>query len=153
MKIDIRKCTFAEIENSDGFDALVREYQDEALIHDLAPPAEKFAAYRVLEGTKMFHPYGAFDGDMLVGIIFLLLPVLPHYGITIAIAESFFVCENYRKYGAGLRLLRAAMRQAKAEKSPGILVSAPTGGKLAEVLSKMRHFKETNRVFLWKFAG
>jgi GNAT superfamily N-acetyltransferase len=152
MSVDTRKCTFAEIEANENFRPLMAEYAKEALIHDLAPPANQFAAYPLLEGTGMFHIWGAFAKEKLVGVIALILPVLPHYGVMVAVTESFFVSKDYRKQGAGLRLLRTAMHKAREEKAPGVLVSAPYGGRLAELLEKSPYFRETNRVFFRKFA-
>jgi GNAT superfamily N-acetyltransferase len=79
----------------------------------------------------------------------VLKPVIPHYGVAIAVTESFFVGKEYRKSGAGLKLLRAA--EAHAEGAPGLLVSAPVGGTLAEVLPHLG-YRETNRVFFKELA-
>lgn len=144
--IMIKKTTIAEIEANENFSALAKEYAEESSIHGLPAPVEKIATYRVIESTGFFQAYGAFLGEVLVGFIAILTPVIPHYGVAIAVAESFFVAKAYRKTGAGLKLLRAGQDHAKSAGSPGFLVSAPTGGVLANVLPRLG-YRETNRVF------
>lgn len=144
--ITVRKATVAEIEGNENFSNLAKEYAEESAIHGLPPPNEKIAAYRVIEATGIFQAYGAFLGELLVGFIAVLTPVIPHYGIAITVSESFFVAKEHRKTGAGLKLLRAAHQHAVDAKSPGFLVSAPTGGDLAQVLPELG-YRETNRVF------
>lgn len=142
-----RKCTFAEVESNPNFLALLREYADEAAIEGLPPPGEKMMTYRTLDASGFFHIFCAIGGEALVGFIAVLMPVIPHYGIAIAVAESFFVAQNHRKYGTGLKLLRMAETFARGEGSPAMLVTAPKGGRLAEVLPRVG-YRETNRVFM-----
>ncbi len=145
--ITVRKCAFAEIEGHPDFPALHQAYGAECALHGLPPPTEKGAAYRLLDGSAAFQIYGAFRSERLIGFVALLTPVLPHYGVAIAVAESLFVAPEQRKTGAGLQLLHAAETHARALGSPGLLVSAPTGGPLGKVLPR-RGYRETNRVFL-----
>ena len=111
------------------------------------------SAYQALEagGSTAFRAYGAFLGDVLIGFVVLLTPVLPHYGTAIAVAESLFVGSAHRKTGAGTLLIRQAEKRAKEMRSPGILFSAPSGGRLAVLLPRIG-YRETNRVFLKGFA-
>jgi hypothetical protein len=81
----------------------------------------------------------------------VLAAPLPHYGRTVAVSESFFVAKAHRASMAGLKLLAAAEALACRIQSPGLLVSAPSGGRLAELLPKCG-FVETNRVFFRKVA-
>jgi GNAT superfamily N-acetyltransferase len=71
---------------------------------------------------------------------------MPHYSVRIAVGESFFVSAEHRKTGAGLKLLKAAEDYAKEINSSGLLISAPLGGNLAEILPHVGYV-ETNRVF------
>lgn len=144
--IMVRKTTIAEVEENENFPNLAKEYAQESSIHGLPPPIEKIASYRVIESSGIFQTYGAFLGEMLVGFIAVLTPVIPHYGVAITVAESFFVGKAHRKTGAGLKLLRAAQEHARQKKSPGFFVSAPFGGILAEILPRLG-YRETNRVF------
>lgn len=150
--LTVRPCTIAEIIGDQAFPALHREYAAEASLAGLPPPTEKLATYRAIEASGVFQAYGAFLDGALVGFVALLTPVIPHYGVAIAVTESLFVARAHRRSGAGLRLIRAAEAHARAQGSPGLLVSAPTGGRLAQVLPGLR-YRETNRVFLKEFPS
>ncbi|MDR1684876.1 MAG: GNAT family N-acetyltransferase [Desulfovibrio sp.] len=125
------------------------EYAAESSLAGLPDPQEKLSAYLALEmaGSDVFTLYGALQGDTLIGFVALLTPVLPHYGIAIAVAESLFVGSAYRKSGAGLLLIRQAERRARELKSPGLLFSAPSGGRLSVLLPRIG-YRETNRAYL-----
>lgn len=146
MTLTTRQCTIAEIEHAPNIAALLAEYAVESSIGGLPHPAAKMDIYRHLESVGAIYPIGAFLDDMLVGFITILSPVNAHYGIRIAVAESFFVAKEYRKTGAGIKLRKAAEAHAKEIGSCGLLISAPIGGYLAEVLPHAG-YTETNRVF------
>jgi GNAT superfamily N-acetyltransferase len=143
--------TIAALEAAPEIAALLAEYAAESAIDGLPPPAAKWETYRSLEAAGLLHVIGATVDGRLVGLITVLAPVLPHYGIPVAVSESFFVAADYRRTGAGLRLLRAAEDKARALGSPGLLVSAPFGGDLFRVLPRVG-YAETNRVFFKKVA-
>lgn len=139
--------TVAEIEAAPAFRALLDEYAAESAIDGLPPPDAKMPSYRHLASLGLLHVLGAWaDDGELIGFITIILPVLPHYGVAVAVSESFFVAKAHRATMAGLRLLGAAEEKARALGSPGLLVSAPYGGKLFELLPKLG-YAETNRVF------
>jgi len=106
--------------------------------------------YKYLESTKAIHVMGAFFNDIFIGYMITFAPILPHYSVRVAVCESLFVCKEYRKTGAGLKLLRDAEDYAKGAGGCGILISAPFGGNLAEVLPHVG-YAETNRVFFRSF--
>ena len=147
VPVTVRKCSVAEIEANDAFSSLWREYSAEAAIAGFPPPTEKLATYRLIETSGAFHAYGAFLAKRLVGFMAVLTPVIPHYGIAIAVTESLFVGSEHRKTGAGIKLIRTAERHAREAGSPGLLISAPMGGRLADVLPRLG-YRETNRVFM-----
>lgn len=152
MTLNIRECSVAEIETSSNIAKLLEEYAAESSLSGLPHPSAKWEMYKHLEIVKAIHIFGAFYEDTLIGFIVFLAPVLPHYGMQVAVAESFFVSETYRKTGAGLKLLRKAEKHAQGLGSPGLLVSAPSGGDLAEVLPHVG-YNETNQVFFKGFNG
>ena len=147
----IRACSVADIMGDPLFPTLVEEYAAESAIAGLPPPNARMQTYLHLEALGMLHAFGAIHGNTLVGFISLLAPVLPHYGLTIAVCESFFVASAYRYTGAGLRLLKAAEDKTKELGSPGLLVSAPYAGALFEVLPRCG-YTETSRVFFKQVA-
>lgn len=147
MALIIKQCGISEVLARID---LMEEYASESSIDGLPSPMAKSDMYLNMESNDALYTIGAFFDEVLVGFVTILTPILPHYSILIAVTESFFVAKNHRKRGGGLRLLRAAERHAKERGSPGLIVSAPYGGSLAEVMSRL-DYTETNRVFFKKF--
>lgn len=117
-------------------EALLSEYADECAIVGLPRPNPSRVMYDVLESSGFMHMIGAFDEDGLIGFVVLLVYLNPHYGQLLAVAESLFVGASYRKTGAGMQLIGAAERKAHELGAIGIVFSAPTGSRAAEVLSR-----------------
>lgn len=134
------------MESSPNIAEMLEEYAAESSIEGMPSPTAKVEMYKHLESTGDIHIIGAFLGEMLIGLITVLSPVLPHYSVRVAVAESFFVSKIHRYTGAGLKLLKEAEEYSKNIGSRGLLVSAPFGGDLAEVLPHVG-YAETNRVF------
>jgi len=138
--------TVAELEAAATFAALLAEYAAESAIAGLPPPEARMPSYRHLESLGLLHVLGAWNDGELIGFITMVVPVLPHYGVAVAVSESFFVAKAHRATMAGLRLLGEAETKAHELGSPGLLVSAPYAGKLFELLPRLGYV-ETNRVF------
>lgn len=158
VQLNVRPCTASELVDNPAFPALRREYADESAVAGLPDPEEKLVLYQCMEASGALQIYGAFvpeqagqRDEQLVGFVAVLASVLPHYGVTIAVTESLFVAAAHRRTGAGLALIRRAERHARELCSPGLLVSAPSQGRLATLLPRLR-YKETNRVFLKEFS-
>lgn len=147
----VRASTVEEVSASPTFSGLLVEYAAESAIDGLPPPAAKMDLYRRLESVGLLHVFAALSEDKLVGFITVLAPEMPHYSATVAVSESFFVAKAYRNTMAGLKLLAAAESVAKRRGSPVLLVSAPYGGKLFELLPKLGYV-EASRVFCKKVA-
>lgn len=149
MTLVVRESTIAEIESSPNISLILEEYAAESSpsIKGLPRPLAKADTYKHLESINSIHTIGAFFDDVLVGYIIIVAPILPHYSVRVAVSESYFVLKEYRNTGAGLKLRRAAEEYAKAEGAVGILVSAPLGSILADVLERTEEYVETNRVF------
>lgn len=152
MTITIRQCAASELLDAPNRHELWDEYASESSIDGLPKPTVQIDMYRMLESAGALQLIAAFDGDTIVGFISVLSNKLPHYGVLMAASESFFVAKDYRKSGAGLRLLREAERYALFIGSPGLLVSAPSGGRLAGVLPNVG-YAETNRVFFKRLGN
>ena len=149
--IIVKKNTVSEIENDPDFCILVQEYAEECSIDGLPPPVAKMDMYRQLETTGLFHTFGAYLDDQLVGFITLLISLLPHYSTSVAISESYFVGYKYRKTGAGKFLLQRAEKCAREYEAAGILVSAPAFGTLSKFLPAVG-YRETNQVFFRRLS-
>lgn len=144
--LTIGQCTIGDIIDAPEFSGLVEEYAQESAIPGLPKPQAKLEQYRAYETLGVVHAFCALRDGALVGFITVVAPVMPHYSIPLAVAESFFVAADHRKGGTGLRLLELAEERAKALGSPGLMVCAPYAGRLFEVLPR-RGYTETNRVF------
>lgn len=151
MSLSIRKSSILELEAQPNIHEILDEYATESAIKGLPAPAAKVELYKYLESTDALYTIGAFLDELLIGFVTVLAPVLPHYGRLIAVTESVFVAKAYRKTGAGLKIIASAEEYAKEIGSPGLLMSAPLGGNLAEVLPHIG-YDETNRTFFKSFA-
>jgi GNAT superfamily N-acetyltransferase len=142
----VRPSTVAEIETASTFSDLIAEYAAECHIAGMPPPQARMEQYRDLEAKGFLSVFAAVVEGELVGFISVLCAPLPHYSLSGAVSESFFVAKAHRGTLAGLKLLAAAEQKAAELGSPGLLVSAPFEGKLFELLPKLG-YAETNRVF------
>lgn len=149
-RLRVEASSVREIMCAEEFPELIEKYAAEAKIEGLPPPNARLETYLHLEALGMIHAFSAISGNRLVGFISILAPTAPHYGVIVAVCESFFVAKADRASGAGLRLLRTAEDRAREIHSPGLLVSAPMGGKLFELLPRCGYV-ESNRVFFKRF--
>lgn len=152
MRIAIKPCSIANLESSPNLAALLDEYAAECSIEGLPHPSGKVELYKQLERSGWLSAIGAYTEDQLIGFIFVLCSVIPHYGVHVATVESYFVAKDKRRTGAGMMLLYAAEQHARDKGSPGLLVTAPAGGVLASVLQSIHGYVETNRVFFRRFS-
>lgn len=132
------------------FPALMAEYAAESAIDGMPSPLVKMERYQDFEDAGMLQFFAAFDATKLVGFISVLSAPMLHYSRSVAVSESFFVTPAHRGR-TGLKLLSAAEAHAAEIGSPGLLVSAPHGSRLATLLPK-RGFTQTNDVFFKKAA-
>jgi GNAT superfamily N-acetyltransferase len=142
----VMRVAVADIEASPDLPALLAEYAAESANDEIGPATPQIATYRGMEAAGMMQAFAAVADGQLVGFLFLLTPVLPHFGKKVGVTESYFVAAVHRSTGAGLKLLAAAESAAKEAGAAGILVSAPSGGRLERVMPGIG-YRETNRVF------
>ena len=152
MTVTIKKCTVEELLAEPNFTELLNNYADELAVEGLPHPKAKLETYVQLEKIGLLHPIAAFWNGTLVGFINVLMGNNQHYGVDIAVSESFFVAKDSRKTGAGTKLREAAERLAKSLKSPGFYISTPHDGPLVEILPRVG-YKETSRHFFKGFAN
>jgi GNAT superfamily N-acetyltransferase len=143
----IRQISVDELVGCSEFPALLQEYADECPPKSGMPNIYNKPTYRALEESGALHSFGAFgeDGE-LRGFVTLIITILPKYTLLIGATESFFVASKHRKTGAGIRLLRAAEAKASEAGAFGMFVSAPAGGRLAEVMPRSG-YKESDIIF------
>lgn len=146
----IKQITFDELYNDPAFASLMVEYEEESAIDGLPSIKVKIELYRNYEQNGAFYVVASYHEDKLIGFATVLSPIMPHFSALISVCESLFVAKEFRKTGAGLKLIKDCENHATKLGSPGLLMSAPMGGSLAEILPKVG-YKETNRVFFRKF--
>jgi hypothetical protein len=147
----IKQVNCEQLAKDPKFTELIEEYADESAIAGMPRPNYQFGLYRMMEMAGDFHLLAAYVDDVLVGFLTLVINTVPHYGKRVASTESYFVTQSHRKGGPGLDLLRAAEWLSKANGAVAIMVSAPTGGKLARVMPRAK-YKHTNEVFFKELA-
>jgi GNAT superfamily N-acetyltransferase len=148
----VAPCLVEDIRTAPNLDELVNEYAHEVRIAEMPWPRVDWAIYRRLEQAGALHVFAARDdAGTLVGFVVMIVSVMPEYGVTLACTEAFFVGSAWRHTGAGLKLLVAADTRAREVKAPGLAVSAPLGGKLAELLPKCG-FREIGRTFFKRYS-
>ena len=147
MSTTIRPCCVADIENAPNIGALVADYVEEAGVPEMGPANPQWGQYHQLEDSGMLHCFGVWDDETLVGMCFVLISSVPHFGVPFASLETFFVAKSHRAGGTGLRLLRAAEDLARDHGLRHVMATAPAESALSVVLPR-RGYRESNRVYL-----
>ena len=148
MSLSIRPCTVSEWVMSPTFDDMIARYAEESAMGGMPKPVADVDMYFEMEAAGVYHIIGAFDGDDVVGMLNMVLAKLTHYGGAMsATTESYFVEREYRKRGAGIRLLRAAEEHAAALGATALFVSARCRSDLEWVMYKMADYTATNTIF------
>lgn len=130
-----------------AFPALVMEYGEESAMAGMPTPIVQFSKYDAYEKVGALHVLAArYEGETVGFIAMLANPLNAHYGVPLAVVESFFVFKERRGTGAGIFLLAAAEDLAKKLGSPKLLISAPVGSRLQALLPKIG-YAVTNVVF------
>lgn len=143
----VRPVTFDDLHASPQFAALAAEYAQESANPEMGAVEPDIEAYRAMEAAGVLHFAGAYQGDALLGYVVVVVNSTPHYrGKRVAVTESIFVASAHRRTGAGMKLLRAAEDMARDAGAVALVVSAPIGGRLAQVLPRSG-FRATNTFF------
>lgn len=150
--LEIRKSSISELRDAPNIMELLNEYADESANNDMPRPNARAEAYLSLESTGMLHTFLAEKDSNIIGFITLLVTVMPHYGVPMAVTESFFVQKKHRKSGAGLKLRGAAENYAESVGAFGILISAPYAGVLSEVLSRSSRYVPSNIIYFRRLS-
>lgn len=148
--LEVRQCRFADLADSPAFADLCAEYGAECALDGLPEPQAQTDLYQLIEASAgdNFVVIGAFDDGQPIGALIMALSVLPHYGVKVAITESYFVANKKRRSGAGPLLLSEAERIAAERGALAIFVSAKVGSKLAAVMPLRKEYRNTNLLFM-----
>jgi GNAT superfamily N-acetyltransferase len=148
----VEACTSDDIRLAHNLDDLLVEYALEARMPEMPWPRVDWLTYQLMERAGTLNVFSAREDGELVGFVVLIVTMMPEYGVKLACTEAFFVAKAWRHTGAGLKLLAAAEARARELKAPGLAVSAPLGGKLAEVLPKCG-FRHVGQTFFKSYAS
>jgi len=135
-----------DLDAKPGFPALVYGYIAESAHPKLPSPVINMGLYHELEDQGVLHAFEAVRDGELVGFMFLVVSIVPHYGVLIGRSESLYVLPAQRGW-AGRKLLNAARTKAHAEGAAGFYVSARAGSTLAELLPLLG-FEKSDEVFM-----
>ena len=136
MVLAVKECSVKEIVEANGFGDVVAEYKKMGQ-PELPDPETNLELYVDLEAKGALKCFASFKDERLVGFITVLLSVSAHYGKQLAFTESFFVREEDRATGAGLKLLALAERTVKGLGVAGIGITTQYGSVLAEILPRL----------------
>ena len=150
--MEIQPATVDELLAAPNWWALLDEYAAECGNTGIGKPEMQIDTYRMLEANGALKIVAAHHDGELVGFVFYILAVLPHYGKLVAITESVFVSPAHRDCGAGLMLIKATEEAALEAGAVGLLVSAPTGGSLDQLLAAKR-YEHTNAVWFKRLGA
>lgn len=153
MNIEIKQVTFDQLYNDISFPPLLEEYGIESKIDGLPPVKARVEWYQHYEKLGVIYIVAAYLDSKLIGLASVLSPIMPHYSAVVSVCESLFVMKEFRKTGAGLKIIKACEEHAKKSGSGGLMISSKLGSSLAELLSNSKGYKETNRVFFRKFEN
>jgi len=143
----IKVVRFKDLDEDPNFQDLLDEYIAEGQIQGLPPAECQKDMYRAIDDLDTLQYLAGYSGDRLIGFLTMVVAIMPHYGVMMASTESYFVGAEFRKTGMGLKLLKAAEKQATAMGAKGFLVNGPKGGRLLEILPRMG-FVENSTTYL-----
>lgn len=153
MSVSIRKTSVAELEATPNFQDVLDQYAAVSQMTGMPPATAQLETYRKLESVGVLHVFGAFhDYDHLAGFITVLISELPHYGVSTAVCESFFVAEHMRNTGAGLKLKGVAEEFSRSVGAKGMFISAAVNSDLDRMMSALHGYTATNRIYFKSFG-
>lgn len=144
--IIVRQSSIDEITRADNLPELLEHYAQESSIDGLGSINPDWATYKNLEQAGYYMPVAVFVGGVLAGFAGVIITQNPHYGKTLAVTESLFVDPQFRKHGVGNKLIQHVETLARERGAAGLLISAPSGGRLQKLLPTAG-YRETNRAF------
>lgn len=148
--VTIKAVKVIQMRHSAAFDALSVQYGAESALRGLPKPTPQFDLYQKYEDAGIFTCLTAWHGKTLIGFMTVVYAPLAHYGIQMAISESFYVLKAHRKGGAGVYLRQRAEQVARELGSPGLLITAPFGSILAKVLPRAGYGKDPSHLTFYK---
>lgn len=136
--MEIRRTTIEEIRNADTVDEIVAGYAEGAL-EGIPSNGPLWEFYQTLERLGGFYPIGAYMDGKLIGVLFYFINPSLHYGSVICVIETIYVLPEYRKTGAGLKLLRFVEEDAPGKGAVAMMATAPVDSAFSKVLTGLKY--------------
>lgn len=144
--LGIRIVSVEELYNHPGFEDMVAEYAQMA-IEGLPKPSYLKDDYLPLEKAGVLKVWAAIAEGNVVGFMSVINTTLPKYNARIVILESYFVMQDYRKHGVGLKFLSIAEKYGIEELVSGIFVNTPYISDLEKILTRKNYAPATKSFF------
>ena len=144
---EIVKIKFNDFYHNENYSIFIKEYAEECSIEGMTQINPNIDLYNKLESVGILNSYAVYEDKAIIGGFCLLISPNLHYSQNIATIESFFVKKEFRKNGIGLRLLQEAEKIAKEKNAVALFLSTPIDSDLEKVMSSLKSYKETNKVF------
>ena len=124
-----------------SIEALMYEHFDEVsspeMREKLCPDWEK---YIVLQQLGKLIAFGAFQEEVLVGYVALLLSESLHYkGTVVAISDTIFLTKEFRNSSAGIRLMKEAEKEAAIRKAEYVCWYSKENSSLENICRKKNY--------------
>jgi GNAT superfamily N-acetyltransferase len=142
----IKIISFYEFYNLQQDNELIAKYAEESAIDELNNHGVDCAKYEALEDAKSLDVIGYFDDNKLAGFIIMLYTKAPHMSNLLGILDSFYVLPEYRKFGAGKKLVSYAESLGKSKGIEAMILTAPIGSRLEKVAGSFG-YKPTNIIY------
>lgn len=144
ISIELKPLSFA-LERP-GFEAWCQEYAEELSNPLLPNPGPQIENWKDWDKEGRLRCVVVLDGDVLAGLIILLVSRSGHYPYPVIGLDSFYLRKPWRRGRTGLDLWGAAKAVVKREGAPGFCVMAPPGSKL-EKLCELKGMPFTHKAF------
>lgn len=147
--LDIKVCSFNDIEKASNVADLVKEATEEAAVDGLEGNLH-FPTYRMLDQSGMLKTIKAELDGLLVGYATVLLHTSLHFSVVLAQLETIYVLQEYRPLGVGAKLIKQAEIIAEAAKVPYLFANPRIGSAFEKVLEG-RDYKPTHTIRCKRF--
>lgn len=135
-----------DIYNASNREDLFTMYSNESKGKGLPNVNPDWDMYKTLESLGMLDTIGVYKDKLLVGFATVITNKMPHYSTYASTVESIFVLKEYRKYGAGKKLIEKVEEVVKKKGAKQLFLSAPYHGVLNRVAGSFG-FNKTNVVY------
>lgn len=146
---DVSKISLAELFARPEFTALCDAYAAEAGNEEFGLWSIDHSHYLEMEKGLGGQAFAVWDGETLAGFAFAFRVKQPHFDAVDAMfVDALFVAEEYRRTGAGLRLIQALKNHARDAGVKGLLFGArfnTNAYRLYEAVAK-----PMNTLFWWQ---